>query len=544
MRSNPTRLARRSDHQSRHSGACCASDRRAHRIVPLPATRYPLPATRYPLPATRYPLAMSLLTKKSVAELLMEAEKGTLRRSLGRLNLTALGIGSIIGTGIFVLTGTAASQNAGPALVISMVIAALACAFAGLCYAELAAMIPVAGSAYTYAYATVGEIFAWIVGWDLILEYALSMSTIAVGWSGYFVSLMRDLGWVVPAAFTASPGVQVAVAGGGVIAGVFNLPAAVIVLFVTALLVIGIRESANTNTVLVVIKSVVLVIFVVAGVAYIQRDNLVPFIPPNTGEFGHFGWSGILRGSAVMFFAYIGFDAVSTAAQEAKNPQKDLPFGILVSLALCTVLYIAVAIVLIGIVPYTRLNVADPIAVGIEATGLTWFSPVVKVSALFGLFSTMLVQLLGQTRIFYSMSRDGLLPPLFGRVHPRFRTPHLSTLLTGAVVAVAAGLLPLTTLSHLVSMGTLLAFTLVCVGIVILRRTAPNLERPFRTPWMPWVPILGAVVCVAQMVGLPVETWVRLVVWLALGIAIYLLYGRRRAIAVRDARGLTPASAD
>ena len=342
---------------------------------------------------------MSLLTKKSVAELRMEAEKGTLRRSLGRLNLTALGIGSIIGTGIFVLTGTAASQNAGPALVISMVIAALACAFAGLCYAELAAMIPVAGSAYTYAYATVGEIFAWIVGWDLILEYALSMSTIAVGWSGYFVSLMRDLGWVVPAAFTASPGVQVAVAGGGVIAGVFNLPAAVIVLFVTALLVIGIRESANTNTVLVVIKSVVLVIFVVAGVAYIQRDNLVPFIPPNTGEFGHFGWSGILRGSAVMFFAYIGFDAVSTAAQEAKNPQKDLPFGILVSLALCTVLYIAVAIVLIGIVPYTRLNVADPIAVGIEATGLTWFSPVVKVSALFGLFSTMLVQLLGQTRI-------------------------------------------------------------------------------------------------------------------------------------------------
>jgi APA family basic amino acid/polyamine antiporter len=487
---------------------------------------------------------MSFLTKKSVGELRLEADKGGLRRSLGKLNLTALGVGSIIGTGIFVLTGTAASQNAGPALVISMVIAGIACAFAGLCYAELAAMIPVAGSAYTYAYATIGELFAWIVGWDLILEYALSMSTIAVGWSGYFVSLMRDLGWNVPPAFTASPGVAVAVAGGATVTGVFNIPAAVIVLLVTALLIVGIRESANTNTVLVVIKSVVLVIFVAAGVAYINRDNLRPFIPPNTGEFGHFGWSGILRGSAVMFFAYIGFDAVSTAAQEAKNPQKDLPFGILVSLALCTVLYIAVAIVLIGIVPYAKLNVADPIAVGIEATGLTWFSPVVKISALFGLFSTMLVQLLGQTRIFYSMSRDGLLPPLFGRVHPRFRTPHLSTLITGVAVAVGAGLLPLTTLSHLVSMGTLLAFTLVCIGIIVLRRTAPDLHRPFRTPGMPWVPVLGALVCVAQMVGLPWETWVRLVVWLVLGMGIYLAYGRRRASAVRDAHGLAPAPAD
>jgi APA family basic amino acid/polyamine antiporter len=391
-----------------------------------------------------------------------------------------------------VLTGTAASQNAGPALVISMIIAGVACALAGLCYAELASMIPVAGSAYTYAYATVGEVFAWIVGWDLILEYALSMSTIAVGWSGYFVSLMRDLGWIVPPELTASPGVAVGVAGGSAVLGVFNLPATAIVLLVTALLVVGIKESANTNTVLVVIKSIVLVIFVVAGISYVNRDNLTPFIPPNTGEFGHFGWSGILRGAAVMFFAYIGFDAVSTGAQEAKQPQRDLPYGILVSLALCTVLYIAVAIVLIGIVPYAKLNVPDPIAVGIEATGLTWFSPVVKVSALFGLFSTMLVQLLGQTRIFYSMSRDGLLPSLFGRVHPRFRTPHLSTLVTGTIVAIAAGLLPLSTLSQLVSMGTLLAFTLVCIGIIILRKTSPDLERPFRTPAMPWVPIVGA----------------------------------------------------
>ena len=487
---------------------------------------------------------MSIFTKKSVAELRLDAERGTLRRSLGRLNLTALGVGSIIGTGIFVLTGTAASQNAGPALVISMVIAGIACAFAGLCYAELASMIPVAGSAYTYAYATVGELFAWIIGWDLILEYALSMSTIAVGWSGYFVSLMRDLGWNVPAALTASPGVPVALATGGVVAGAFNAPAALIVMLVTTLLVIGIRESANTNTALVVIKSVVLVIFVAVGIAYVRRENLTPFIPPNTGEFGHFGWSGVLRGAAVMFFAYIGFDAVSTAAQEAKNPQRDLPFGILASLAVCTVLYIAVAVVLIGIVPYAKLNVADPIAVGIEATGLTWFSPVVKVSALFGLFSTMLVQLLGQTRIFFSMSRDGLLPAIFGRVHPRFRTPYLSTWLTGVAVSVAAGLLPLSTLSQLVSMGTLLAFTLACVGIIILRRTAPDLDRPFRTPGMPWVPAFGALACVAQMFGLPWATWVRLVVWLVLGMVVYVAYGRAHAVSTRASRSLQPALGD
>jgi basic amino acid/polyamine antiporter, APA family len=315
-------------------------------------------------------------------------------------------------------------------------------------------------------------------------------------------------------------------------------------LLVTALLVVGIRESANTNALLVVIKSLVLVVFVGVGIAYIRRDNLTPFIPPNTGSFGSFGWSGVLRGAAVMFFAYIGFDAVSTAAQEAKNPQRDLPFGILASLALCTVLYIAVAIVLIGIVPYARLNVADPIAVGIEATGLTWFTPVVKLSALFGLFSTMLVQLLGQTRIFYSMSRDGLLPAVFGRVHPRFRTPHVSTLATGVGVGIAAGLLPLSTLSQLVSMGTLLAFTLVCIGIIILRKTAPDLERPFRTPGMPWVPVLGALVCVVQMLVLPAATWARLVIWLALGMGVYFAYGRRHAVAVRAARFPAPAPAD
>ena len=471
---------------------------------------------------------MGLFTKKSFAELHAEADRGLLKRSLGPLNLTALGIGSIIGTGIFVLTGTAASQNAGPALVLSMILSAVGCAFAGLCYAEFAAMVPVAGSAYTYAYATVGEIFAWIIGWDLILEYALSTSTVAVGWSGYLVSLAKDVGVPIPPALTAPPGA--AVLGG---TGVFNLPAAVIVLLVVALLVIGVKQSANTNTLLVVIKSTVLVVFVVAGASYVRRENLTPFIPPNTGAFGSFGWSGILRGAGVMFFAYIGFDAVSTAAQEAKNPSRDMPIGILGSLAICTVIFVAVAIVLLGIVPYQRLMVADPLAIGIDATGLTWLSPVIKVAALFGLFSTMLVTLLAQTRIFFSMSRDGLLPPIFGRVHPRFRTPYLSTVLTGTIIALTAGLTPIAVLGELVSIGTLLAFVLVCIGVIMLRRTQPDLPRPFRTPGVPFVPVAGAVICFLQMAGLPLATWERLIIWLAAGLVVYFVYSHGHALAGR-----------
>jgi APA family basic amino acid/polyamine antiporter len=458
---------------------------------------------------------MGWLTRKRFAELQAEADRGVLRRSLGPWHLIALGIGSIIGTGIFVLTGTAASQNAGPALVLSMLISAAGCAFAGLCYAEFAAMVPVAGSAYTYAYATVGEIFAWIIGWDLILEYALSTATVAVGWSGYFVSLARDLGLTVPPALSTPP---------------FNLPAIAIVIVVAALLVVGIKESADANTVLVAIKSLVLVVFVVAGAGYVNRANLTPFVPENTGAFGSFGWSGVLRGAGVMFFAYIGFDAVSTAAQEAKNPARDMPIGILGSLGICTVLYILVAIVLLGIVPYRQLMVADPLAVGIDATGLTWLRPVIKVAALFGLFSTMLVTLLAQTRIFYSMSRDGLLPRFFSTVHPRFRTPHVSTMLTGSIIALAAGLTPIDVLGQLVSIGTLLAFVLVCIGVIVLRRTAPNAPRPFRTPAVPAVPIAGAAICLAQMIGLPLATWERLVIWLAIGLVVYVTFGRRHAL--------------
>jgi len=465
---------------------------------------------------------MGWFSTKSLDDLRAEAARGALRRSLGPLNLTALGIGSIIGTGIFVLTGTAASQNAGPALVFSMIISAMGCAFSGLCYAEFASMVPVAGSAYTYAYATAGELFAWIIGWDLILEYALSTSTVAVGWSGYFVSLMRDAGITFPAALAAPPS---------------NLPAAFIVALVATLLVIGIKESANTNTVLVIVKTIVLVVFVVAGAAYVNRANLTPLVPPNAGQFGRFGWSGVLRGAGVMFFAYIGFDAVSTAAQEAKNPARDMPIGILGSLGICTVLYVLVAIVLLGIVPYQRLNVADPLAVGIDATGLTWLSPVIKIAALFGLFSTMIVTLLAQTRIFYSMSRDGLLPPIFAAVHPRFRTPHLSTILTGSIIALVSMLTPIDLLAQLVSIGTLLAFVLVSIGVVILRRTLPDAPRPFRTPGVPWVPLAGAAICLAQMVGLPVATWERLLIWLVAGLVLYVAYGRRHALTEIAVRG-------
>ena len=476
---------------------------------------------------------MSLFVRKDLQALLAEAGAGTLRRELGPLALVTLGIGAVIGAGIFVYTGTVASQNAGPALTLSMVLAGIACAFAGICYAELASMIPVSGSAYTYAYATMGELVAWIIGWDLILEYSLSSSSVAVGWSGYAIILLRELGITVPPRLTGAPGTSVLLPDGSSVIALFNLPAVLICLAITTLLVVGIRESARVNTTIVIIKVAVLALFVIVGAQYVNTANLHPFIPANTGQFGSFGWSGILRGAGIIFFAYIGFDAVSTASQEAKNPGRDIPIGILVSLAICTVIYIAVGLVMTGLVPYTRLNVASPIAVAVQATGVSWLAPIINIGAICGLSSVILVNLLAQSRIFYSMSRDGLLPPIFARLHPRFRTPHVTTAITGLVVAIASGLFPIDVLGQLVSMGTLLAFAIVCTGVLILRRVEPDTPRPFKTPGMPWVPIFGTLICLYLMSGLPLTTWIRLFVWLAIGLAIYFTYGRFRAEAVR-----------
>jgi APA family basic amino acid/polyamine antiporter len=486
---------------------------------------------------------MSLFLRKDVSALQAEvAADQSLKRALGPVNLVTLGIGAIIGAGIFVLTGQAAANYAGPAIVYSFLLAGLACAFAGLCYAEFAAMIPIAGSAYTYGYATLGELFAWIIGWDLILEYLFAASTVAVGWSGYMVSFLKDVGITIPAQYTSAPYTHATPTDAGLnvwrlftegwssTGAVLNLPAMFIVGVITVLLIVGISESATFNNVVVVIKITVVLLFIAFGMAYINRENWEPFVPPPQGD-GKFGWDGIVRGAGVIFFAYIGFDAVSTAAQETRNPQRDMPIGILGSLAICTVLYIAVALVLTGMVNYTQLNVPDPIAVGINAAGegLAWLRPVVKIGAIAGLSSVILVMLLGQPRIFYTMSKDGLLPPIFSAVHPKFRTPWLASLVTGATAMAFAGLLPIGLLGELVSIGTLLAFAIVCAGVLVLRYTDPERPRPFRTPLVPFVPIAGILACLYLMLGLPVDTWARLIIWMALGLLIYFAYGRRHS---------------
>ena len=474
-----------------------------------------------------------LFATKSLDKLRADAEfVYGLKRTLSALDLVLLGIGAIIGTGIFVLTGRAAAANAGPAVVLSFTVAGIASAFAGLCYAEMASMIPIAGSAYTYSYATMGELVAWIIGWDLILEYLVGAATVSVGWSGYMVAFITNVtGWKVPASWASSPLVWSEVHRHVQFTGaIVNLPAVLITLFVTAILVVGIKESARFNSVIVVIKVAAVLLFIVAAAPFIRTENWHPFIPDNAGTFGHYGISGILQGATMVFFAYIGFDAVSTAAQETRNPRRDLPIGILGSLAICTVLYITVSLILTGVVHYTKLSVPNPIAIGIAATGVRWLETAVEIGAIAGLSSVMVVMLLGQPRIFFSMAVDGLLPSVAAKVHPRFGTPYVTTITTGLACAVAGGLLPIDILGELTSIGTLFAFVLGSLGVMILRLKRPDIPRSFKVPGGAFViPILGAVSSGGLMYTATTHTLIRLFAWMAIGLVIYFFYGRKHS---------------
>ncbi len=491
-------------------------------------------------------MASQLLATKSIAELHEQESTGNqLRRALGATQLTLLGIGGIIGTGIFVLTGTAAANYAGPALALSFIVAGLGCTFAGLCYAEFAAMIPVSGSAYSYSYATLGEGIAWFIGWNLVLEYLFAVATVSVGWSGYAISLLEQLHIHLPPALTNAPLDQGIDALHWVRTGaIINVPAMAIVAAIATICYIGIKQSATFNAFIVAIKVTVVVLFIVFGVSFINTANWHPFIPANAGRFGAFGWSGVMAASGVIFFAYIGFDAISTAAQETKNPQRDMPIGILASLVICTILYVITATVLTGMVSYKQLDVSAPVALAIDQyPGLHWLGIPVKLGAVCGMTSVMLVMTIAQARIFFAMARDGLLPPVFGRVHPRFRTPSTGTIVTGASAAIIGGLFPVRILGELVSIGTLAAFVTVCIGVLVLRRTRPDLPRPFRTPYPWFVCIAGAVVCGAMMISLGLATWIRLVVWTGVGVIIYAVYGYKHSCVRKAAETTgTPAA--
>ena len=516
---------------------------------------------------------MSLFRRKSITDLQAEAESDhSLKRALGAVNLTALGIGAIIGTGIFVLTGTVAAQNAGPAVILSFVLAGIASIFAALCYSEFASLVPMAGSAYTYGYATLGELFAWIIGWDLILEYAVGAITVAIGWSGYVVSFLRDVGITIPPALSAARGTELVdipsalaaslkIRGGWTafnegladqikalgtdpsslahVTTAFNLPAVIIIFIVTVLLVVGIRESANFNNIIVFVKVAVVLLFIVGAARAINSANWHPFIPEAKGS-GHFGWPGIMTGAGIVFFAYIGFDAVSTAAQEAKNPQRDMPIGIIGSLLVCTVLYILVSGIATGIVPYGQLDVPDPIAVAADHAGMGWMGKLIKIGAIAGLSSVILVMLLGQSRVFYSMARDGLLPLVVSQVHPRFLTPWITSIITGVAVAFFSAVFTVREAGSLCSIGTLLAFVIVSVGILVLRVREPNLPRKFTTPWVWFVAPAGAISAILLMAFLPWTTWVRLLIWFVIGLVVYFAYGIRNSRLAQPATGIPP----
>jgi basic amino acid/polyamine antiporter, APA family len=481
-----------------------------------------------------------LFAKKTVAAIQAEYNKGELKRTLGPLNLVSLGVGAIIGAGIFVITGQAAATSAGPALIISFVMAGLVCAFAGLCYAELASTMPVSGSAYSYAYVTMGEVFAWSMGWLLLLEYGIAASTVAVGWSGYVTSLLGDLGIFIPPNLAEST-LQYVAGEGLQPKSSLNLVAAFGVLMVTALLVVGISESASVNNLIVLVKVGVLLLFIGIGITYINPANYEPFIPPPGEKFGEFGWSGVLVAASAVFFAYVGFEAVSTAAGEAKNPGRDLPIGILGSLVICTILYMLTTLVLTGVVNYTELNVKEPMAVAADAMGVAWFSWAIKIGAVTGLSSVMLVLVYAQTRVFYQMSKDGLLPGVFGRINPQFKTPVNGTVLLGVVIAIAAATLPLGVLGDLVSLGTGMAFLIVCLSVLYLRKSHPDLARPFKVPFFPLFPIMGVLLCLFFVIGpifvKKVDSALRgdpiplglLLGYFAIGVLVYVFYGYRHS---------------
>jgi len=479
-------------------------------------------------------MASEHLRKKPLSEITTESAESEhgLKRTLGAWNLTSLGIGAIIGAGLFSITGLAAANNAGPAVTISFVIAAIGCLFAGLCYAEFASMIPVAGSAYTYSYATMGRMMAWIIGWDLVLEYAVGAATVAISWSRYLKKFLDLFGMHLPERLTMSPWDSVTLADGSVLSGVINLPAVFIVVLMSIILMRGTSGSALVNNFIVALKVSVVLVFIFLGWGYINTENYVPYIPANTGEFGFYGWSGIFRAAAIIFFAYIGFDAVSTAAQEAKKPQRDMPIGILLSLGICTILYILFAHVMTGLANYKEFQGQDgiaPVAVAIAHTPYAFMQKLIILAILAGYSSVILVMLLGQSRVFFSMSKDGFIPPIFSQVHAKFRTPLKSNILFAIFVSLFAAFVPARVVGEMTSIGTLFAFVLVCIGVLVMRKSDPNHPRPFRTPLVPLVPILGVLTCFSMMAALPADTWIRLILWMAVGMIIYFAYGNKRA---------------